>query len=64
MGSEVTQLIFPADNGAVQSQNILEYYSKSQNIYCDEGKILYNIVGQDVVCKSNKIKDEMGRFPV
>ena len=23
MGSEVTQLIFPADNGAVHSQNIL-----------------------------------------
>ena len=23
MGSEVTQLIFPADNGVVQSQNIL-----------------------------------------
>ena len=44
-------------------QNIIKYY-KSQNIYSDEGKILYNITRQDVVCKSNKIKDEIWRFHV
>ena len=55
------KLIFPADNGVEHSQNI---YNIIKSKYYDEGKILSNITGQDVVCKSNKIKDEIWRFHV